>query len=177
MRRASSIVVAVVVMTGLVATGLAGCSLAVAPTSQQATDPPVVTPAGFDEVTVGDLRGALTRDHGLREGPGDCGPRLPAYPSVSPVFDGDRLVLLWADPPVRTAQGLSVGSPVAQVREVHPGAEELTAPADSYRFDGLLVTVDGLGYLFLHDQQQVQKIIVGYEKYARLLFHEDFGTC
>jgi hypothetical protein len=177
MRRAGYLIVAVMVATGLVATGLAGCAVAAEPTSQPATDPPVVTPAGLDKVAVGDLRGTLTRDHGLREGPGDCGPRLPAYPSVSPVFDGDRLVLLWADPPVQTAQGLSVGSPVAQVREVHPGAEELTAPADSYRFDGLLVTVDGLGYLFLHDQQQVQKIIVGYEKYARLLFHEDFGTC
>lgn len=114
--------------------------------------------------------------------PGDCAPRLPEHPALSPVFEGDRLVLLWVDPPLRTPAGLMVGSPVAAVRAAHPEAEELPAPAVPYQFPGLIVPVAGPGgaghaYLFLHDQQTVQKLIIGYEQHARRLYHERFGVC
>lgn len=177
MRRTHAVVIgaALLAMTaGLV--GAAGSGQPVPAATQ--LNQPVVTPDGLSGVEFGEDRAALTRDHGLRQGPGDCAPRLPEQPAVSPVLDRDRLVLLWADPPVQTSDGFSVGTPIAQVRAAYPQAEELTAPSGSYRFDGTLVRLDGdRAYLFLHDQQQVQKLIVGYEHHARLLFSDGFGTC
>jgi len=71
-----------------------------------------------------------------------------------------------------------VGDPVAQARATHPEAEELTAPAGSFRFDGLIATVGGdRAYLFLHDHDTVQKVVVGFAEHARRLFHDGFGTC
>src|SRR5690606_19077567 len=109
----------------------------------------------------------LERDHGLTQGPGDCAPRLPDHPEISPVLDrDDRLVLVWVNPPLQTAEGIGVGTPVDVVRRVHPGAEELRAPPGTQRFDGLLVTVGDRAYLYLHDGAEVRKVIVGFADYA-----------
>jgi hypothetical protein len=170
--------IAVILAMSLAALGL-GAATAVAQTTSpvQVVDPDVVTPQGLARIEIGDARADLQRDHGLAQRPGDCAPRLPDHPSASPVFDDDRLVLLWADPPLRTPDGIAVGTPVTEVRSTHPDAEPLTAPPGSYRFDGLLAVNGDRAYLFLHDGDTVQKLVVGSAEHARALFHEGFGTC
>ncbi|QSB14981.1 hypothetical protein JQS43_00885 [Natronosporangium hydrolyticum] len=137
----------------------------------------VVTSTGLPGIEVGAPRVDLVRTQGLAQGPGDCAPRLPEQPAASPVFDDDELVLLWANPPLHTADGVAVGSPVDDVTASYPDAEVLTAPAETYQFDGLLVPVDDHAYLFLHDGEHVQKLIVGSQEHARQLFSNGFGTC
>lgn len=161
----------------MIMVGLVGCGGAPDPAASTPTAADVVSTEGLGPIRFGEAREDLEREHGLVQRSGDCMPRLPAYPSASPVLDGDRLVLLWAEPPLRTPDGLTVGSPVTQVRQAYPEAQELAAPPESFQFDGLLVPVDDRAYLFLHDQDRVQKLIVGYERHARLLFTESFGTC
>lgn len=163
------------VATALVVTlGLAGAGGA---QPEIRNDSPVVTAAGLPDVRVGDTRTTLVHEQDLRQRPGDCSPRLPEYPSVSPVFDDDELVLLWADPPVRTPDGIGVGSPVDEVRAVYPDTEALRAPEGSYQFDGLLADAGERASLFLHDGDQVQKVIVGYDAHLQRLFQDGFGTC
>lgn len=161
------------------AAGLVGCTGTrdPVPTATAAGDRQVVSHEGLAGIRFGATRADLARDHGLIDAPDDCAPQLPSYPGASPVFDGDRLVLLWADPPLRTPEGIAVGSPVGAVNDAHPDAEPLTAPPESFRFDGLLVTSGDRALLFLHDGTTVQKLIVGYDEHARRLFHEGFGTC
>lgn len=164
----------------LLLAGLAGCTGTVDPAGPAAAptqDPQVVSLQGLAEIRFGDTREVLERDYGLVQGPGDCAPRLPGQPSVSPVFDGGRLVLLWVDPPLHTPAGLAVGSPVEAVRAAHPEAEDLPAPADPFQFHGLIVTVDDRAYLFLHDRDLVQKLIIGFDRHARLVHQEQFGVC
>lgn len=176
----------------LLLAGLSGCTgTADLPAAQPAGDDPrVVSHLGLagTGIQLGATREVLAREHGLVQDPGDCAPRLPEHPALSPVFEGDRLVLLWVDPPLRTPTGLMVGSPVAAVRAAHPEAADLPAPTVPYQFPGLIVPVAGAAgpagpadaahaYLFLHDQQTVQKLIVGYEQHARRLYHERFGVC
>lgn len=170
--------IAVLVMFAIAAVGLAGSGGTAPPTARsEPSDADVVRDTGLATVELGATRAELAREHGLTQGEGDCAPRLPEYASASPVLADDRLVLLWAHPPLRTPEGLAVGSPVGDVRAAHPDAEELTAPPGSYRFDGLLAEVDDRAYLFLHDQERVQKLVVGYADAARHLFHDGFGTC
>lgn len=163
----------------LLLAGLAGCTGTASPVphAQPTGDPRVVSHQGLAEIRFGDTREALEREHGLVQRPGDCAPRLPEQPALSPVFDGDRLVLLWVDPPLHTPAGLAVGSPVEAVRAAHPDAEDLPTPADPFQFQALIVTVDDRAYLFLHDREQVQKLIIGYEHHARLVHQEQFGVC
>jgi hypothetical protein len=160
------------------AAGLAGCTGTADPAPAAATESPeVVSYQGLGGIRFGDSRTDLASEHGMVQASGDCAPRLPSYAGASPVFDGDRLVLLWADPPLHTPESIAVGAPVATVDATYPGAEPLTAPPGSFHFDGLLVTSGDRGYLFLHDGTTVQKLIAGYEEHARLLFDEGFGTC
>lgn len=170
MYRAVSAVVATLVVT-LGLTGAGGAQPNVG------SDSPVVTADGLSDVRVGDTRTTLVHEQGLRQRPGDCSPRLPQHPSVSPVFDDDELVLLWADPPVRTPDGIGVGSPVDEVRAAYPDTEALRTPEGSYRFDGLLADAGERASLFLHDGDQVQKVIVGYDTHLQRLFQDGFGTC
>lgn len=168
----------IMIMIAAGAVGLTGFSGATSPaTAAEPADPEVVSHTGLATIGLGAAEADVARDHGLVQEASGCAPRLPAYPSASPVFQDGRLVLLWAHPPLRTPDGLAVGSPVDEVRAAHPGAEALAAAPGSHRFDALLATVDDRAYLFLHDQQQVQKLVVGYEEPARRLFHEGFGTC
>lgn len=98
-------------------------------------------------------------------------------PQVSPVFDGDRLVLIWLDPPLHTPEGVRVGSPLDAARSAYPDALVLDRPPGSTQYQGLLVVGGDRAYLLLHDGDRVQKLVVGFERYARLLFDQGFGTC
>jgi hypothetical protein len=160
--------------------GLAGCSGTAdpVPAALSTADPQLVSHLGWAGIQFGDSRADLARDHGLIQRPGDCAARLPESPALSLVLDGDRLVLLWADPPLHTPAGLMVGSPVEAVRDAHPEAEDLPAPAAPFQFPGLIVPAgDAHAYLFLHDQRVVQKLVIGYEHHARRLYHGQFGVC
>jgi hypothetical protein len=180
--RLSAIPVALT-LAGLVGSaGLVGCGDTANPAPAATEDPRVVSHLGRLEIQFGDTRAELQHDQGMVQRAGDCAPRLPGNPALSPVFDRDRLVLLWVDPPLRTPSGVMVGTPVDQVLEAYPEIEELPEPSRPFQFRGLLAEVDTPGaddraYLFLHDQNAVQKVIVGYEQDARRLFHEQFGTC
>jgi hypothetical protein len=166
--------VTVALVAGL---GLSGCTQATEP-EPVAADPAVIDHRGLPDIPFGADRAELERRLGLTEAPGACAPRLPDRPEVSPVFDDrDRLVLMWANPPLQTPDGIMVGTPVETVRDTYPDAQRLPAPPGTQRFDGLLVPVDDRAYLFLHDGTEVQKVIVGYADYVRLLFDEGFGTC
>lgn len=176
------IYVALVVIAATI--GLSGCTGATpsepARAAQSAPSPTqgeVVSYEGLADIRFGDARAELAHRHGMTQGPGDCAPRLPDRPDASPVFDDGELVLLWADPPLHTPEGVMVGDPVAEVHSAYPDAEALTAPSGTYQHDGLLATQQDRAYLFLHDGEQVQKVVAGYAEHARLLFHEGFGTC
>lgn len=168
----------VIVASGIAALALAGGARAMSTAPEPpAAGPALVTPQGVGELRVGDSRTELARDHGLTQRPGDCAPRLPDDPAVSPVFDQDRLVLLWADAPLRTPEGVGVGTPVDALAGTYPAGQRLPA-TDPYGFDGLLVPgAGGNAYLFLHDGTTVRKVIAGSADHARLLFHHDFGAC
>lgn len=139
--------------------------------------PNVVNYEGAANMRFGDTERDLT-DRGVvvRDLP-QCGPRMAEQTGASPVFVAGRLALIWADPPLRTPEGIGVGAPVANTRETYPAATELTAPAGSYRFHGLLATRGDRAYLFLHDGKRVQKLIVGYTQPARRLFQQGFVGC
>lgn len=170
--------VTLAMVTALLA-ALAGCAgdTATRPLASGQADPLVVSHEGVADIRFGDSRAELADEHGLTQGTGDCAPVLPDHPNVSPVFDQGQLVLLWADPPLHTPEGIAVGTDLATVRATHPEAESLSAPQETYRFDGLLATEHDRAYLFLHDHSQVQKVIIGFAEHARLLFEEGFGTC
>lgn len=170
------------------ATVLAGCtataqrppaqrSPASQPPSTQSYSPQVVHFGGVQGIRFGDLRASLSGGGQFTTVAGACEPKFTTAPELGPVFDGEQLVLTWVNPPFRTPEGLTVGSPVADVRRAHPAAEQLTPPAGSYVFPGLLVTQTDRAYLFLHDGQTVQKMIVGYTEHARELYHQGFGQC
>jgi hypothetical protein len=139
--------------------------------------PDVVHLAGLRDIEFGESQRKLTREGTLLPQTAPCGARLAGVATAGPVFDEDRLVLLWADSPMQTPEGIMVGTAVEKVRQTYPQATRLTAPQGTYRFDGLLATEGDRAYLFLHDGQTVRKTVVGYADYARKLFDEGFGTC
>jgi hypothetical protein len=168
----------------LVAIGLvAGCS-----TTAAESDSPVTAAAAGKQVDVVDFEGIGDIDFGATKAdltsrgllitPAEaCGPRLAGFGDVSPVFAGERLALLWVNPPLATPEGVGVGSSLADVKAAYPQATALTAPEGSHSYDGLLVTHDDRAYLFLHDGQSVKKSVAGYAEQVRLLFDEGFGAC
>mgnify|MGYP001228062201 CR=1 FL=1 len=139
--------------------------------------PDVLNLNGVRDVEFGTTTTELRRRGVLHSAGSPCGPMLTDPSTVSPVFDNDRLVLLWASPPVRTPEGVTIGTPIDRVRATYPSATALTAPAGTYRFDGLLARHGDRAYLFLHDGHTVRKTIAGYADYARRLFTDGFGTC
>ena len=132
---------------------------------------------GLAGVEFGETEQELLRRGALHPRATACGQRLTGLTAASPVFADHRLVLLWADPPLHTPEGVAAGSPVQAVRTAYPDAARLVAPGNSYRFDGLLARRGDRAYLFLHDGRAVRKMIAGYADYARQLFDEGFGLC
>jgi hypothetical protein len=132
---------------------------------------------GVREMRFGDTERDLT-DRGLvvRDVP-RCGPRMARPTGAGPVFVDGRLALVWADPPLRTPEGIAVGSALADAHRAYPSADELPAPAGGYRFNGLLTTDGDRAYLFLHDGNAVRKLIVGYARHARTLFEQGYAGC
>jgi hypothetical protein len=153
-----------------------------APATQAASrDPDVIDFGGLRDIRFGaSLRqltaaGVVAADDGAA-----CGPRFTEIQEASPVFKGDELVLIWANPPLRTPEGIMVGSSLDEARQAYPSAISLTPPDGSTTFPGLLITGgDDQAYLLLYDpdRERVEKLIVGYERYAGQLFFNGFGSC
>lgn len=131
---------------------------------------------GTGDIHFGDTSSTLARQHGLVRKPGDCGPTLPDAPQVSPVFVDDKLALLWVNAPLHTPEGITVGSPVHQVRAVYPNATDLPAPGAD-RYPGIMVVRADRAYLFLYADDQVQKVIVGLKQYVEDLYQSGGDTC
>jgi hypothetical protein len=165
----------------LAALGLSGCTAATGSPSSSATGATpanVIDFAGLPGIAIGASLSELTKAGAITtKGPG-CAPSFASLPNASPIFDADRLVLIWAYPPLHTPENVSVGSSIETARKAYPSAVELSAPAGSHRYPGLLVTgPDDLTYLMLYDNGQVQKLVVGMQKYARMLVDTGFGAC
>ncbi|HEX5596955.1 MAG TPA: hypothetical protein VFX61_13210 [Micromonosporaceae bacterium] len=175
--RVVALTVAVLLLVGSAACSQGEAAPAASRSSTPAPSygPNVVHLDGLREIHFGDTEALLTQ-RGLLAPESEaepCGPSFVAIPEASPVFFEGRLVQIWAEPPLQTPEGVGVGTPLDDARAVYPTAHKLTAPADSYRFDGLLVTEGDRAYLFLHDGRAVQKVIVGYAEQARMLFEAD----
>jgi hypothetical protein len=181
--------VGLVVLMGL-AYAVTGCTSAAsgpqqaatsaAPTATASRDPDVIDFGGLRDIRFGDSLRQLTAAGVVAVEGEACGPTFAGIPEASPVFDGDDLVLIWAHPPLRTPEGITVGSTVDDVMRAYPSAISLTPPEGSTTFPGLLITgPDDRAYLVLYDpeQRRVEKVIVGYERYAGMLFFNGFGTC
>lgn len=164
-----------IMMTAVAAAGCAGSGSR--PEPEPTPDPTVITFTGVGDIRFGDSRADLDARYGTGQDEGDCAPRFDTVADVSPVFADDRLVLLWAQPPVHTPEEIRVGTSVDTVRDTYPDAEELSAPPGTFRFDGLLVASGDRAYLLLHDGDTTQKLVAGFTEYCRRLFHENFGTC
>ena len=132
---------------------------------------------GLPDIAFGDTEDELTRRGILRSDVDACGPTLAGHETVSPVFIDDRLVLVWAGDPMRTTEGVTVGTPISEVWSRYPSVSRLEAPTGTYRFDGLLARRGDRAYLFLHDGRQVRKVIAGYADWVRRLFTEGAGPC
>ncbi|WP_199562087.1 hypothetical protein [Micromonospora deserti] len=132
---------------------------------------------GLRNVEFGDTQDELTRRGILRTDVDACGPTLAGHDTVSPIFVDDRLVLLWLGDPIHTPEGVTAGSPVAEVWSRYPSVRELDAPQGTHRFDGLLARHGDRAYLFLHDGRTVRKIIAGYADWVQRLFAEGHGPC
>ncbi|SBT49253.1 hypothetical protein [Micromonospora auratinigra] len=170
---------------GFIATLLVAASIAGSGVRPQGPEVParpvgaaeVVGLDGLRNAAFGDTEEDLTRRGVLRTDVDACGPTLAGHGAVSPIFVDDRLVLLWLDDPMSTPEGVSVGTPVAEVRAAYPAAVALTAPHGTHRFDGLLARDGDRAYLFLHDGVTVREIIAGYADWARRLFDDGYGPC
>jgi hypothetical protein len=137
----------------------------------------VVSFAGIGDIHFGDAAGDLTSRHGLFADPAACTRRFTDLAAADPVLADGRLVLLWAHAPLHTPEGIAEGSTVTAVRAAYAGEIELTPPAGSHAYPGILVVRDDKAYLFLHDGQAVRKEIAGYADYVRRLYSEGFGAC
>jgi hypothetical protein len=146
------------------------------PTST-AYGPNVVHSEGIGQNTrIGDTRSTLRPR--LADSRGNCAEQLRDVPQANLVFDGsDKLALIWFESPLRTPEGVGNGSTLAEVRQAYPTLSELTPPAGSHQFAGLLVADGEQGYLFLHDGGVVVKSIAGQSAQLQQLFSGGFGAC
>ena len=189
MAASSCRVVGLVLLLGL-GYGLSGCagdaggaepaSSPGTPSAAASRDPDVIDFGGLRDIRLGASLRALSAAGIVAVDGSACGPSFTGIPEASPVFDGDELVLIWAHPPLRTPEGIMVGSTIEEARRAFPSGIELTPPDGSTTFPGLLVTGgDDQAYLLLYDAERgrIEKLIVGYERYAGMLFFNGFGTC
>lgn len=146
------------------------------PRSQSHSDHNVINMTGYGDIHFGQPSTDLTVRHGLHDSQVGCRPRFVDLAHLRPVFVDGKLAMLWADPPVHTPEGVSVGTDIAEVRQAYPDAVALPAPGP-YQYSGLLVTRNGMGYLFLFEGSQVKKMIVGYETYLRQIFATASDAC
>ncbi|MFC0002571.1 hypothetical protein [Micromonospora siamensis] len=165
------------IATLLVAASAAGSGVQGPPATTPAGNTEVIDLNGVGGVEFGDSEEELTRRGILRSDVEACGPMLAGHEAVSPIFIDDRLVLLWADDPMSTPEGISAGTPIAEVWARYPSAVRLRAPAGTYRLDGVLARSGDRAYLFLHDGRVVRQTIAGYADWARRLFDEGYGPC
>jgi hypothetical protein len=151
---------------------------ATATASGAATNNDVIDFTGVRGIHFGDSRAQMIQAGLLNSPTNACALALTATASAHPIFDQDKLVLIWAYPPLHTPEGIMVGSPLAAVTNDYPQAVTLTPAAGNPTFPAYLVAnASGAAYLFLHDATTVQKLIVGYEDYVRLLYSSGFGSC
>ncbi len=162
-------------LAGLLA--VAGCAqIAPAPVTSAAPSDDVVEVTGHNGFRFGASRAEMAPF--INQDLPGCNAQLAGRPEGSLVFGpDDRLVLLWFEAPLRTPEGVSTGDALAEVEAAYPEAITIAAPAESHRFDGILVAEGEHGYLFLHDGETVRKAIAGYVEYLRRLFDSGFGVC
>ena len=134
----------------------------------------VVTFDGIADVHFGDSVASLAAAHGLREDPAACTRTFSDLQNVDPVVAEGKLVLMWVNAPVRTPEGITVGSPVAAVRSAYATGQDVAQPG---AYPGIMVVQNDKAYLFLHDGKTVKKEIAGYADYVRRLYTEGFGAC
>ena len=93
---------------------------------------------------------------------------LAGHDTVSPVFVEDRLVLLWLGDPMRTPEGITVGTPgrrgLGHATRRSAGCD---APQGTTGSTGCSPASGDRAYLFLHDGRTVRKTIAGYADWAR----------
>lgn len=82
MRQVNTIFIAFVVF--IAGFGPAACAEVTGPSATGAPKPPVIDHRGVADIQFGDRRGELEQQHRLTQGPGDCAPRLPDHPHLSP---------------------------------------------------------------------------------------------
>ncbi|MDG4822347.1 hypothetical protein O7635_10845 [Asanoa sp. WMMD1127] len=154
-----------------------GGSPAYASTTSSATRSDMVDFDGVRDARLGQTDTELRQGGAMTRPVNACGPVLTGVSAAHPVFADGQLVMLWANPPLTTPEGVGVGTSVADTRAAYPEATTMTAPAGSYQFDGLLVTNGDRAYLFMHDGQTVRKTVVGYTADVQRLFTYGVGNC
>lgn len=180
MSRVKGAVAAIAITASL---ALTACSSGDATTKLGAAASPsadtnIINFAGTHGVQFGDTRTRMATLGQLATTEAGCADRLAEEGNAHPVFDRDKLVLMWAYPPLHTPEGVMVGTAVSEVKAAYPNAVALTPPPGTTTFPGLLARDNaGAAYLFLYDKDKVQKVIVGYEDSARLLYTSGVGSC
>ncbi|GAA1879284.1 hypothetical protein [Asanoa iriomotensis] len=152
-------------------------STAYASASSSATRASVVDFQGVSGAPLGATDADLTSQGAMAKPANACGPVLTGVSEAHPVFADGQLVLLWANPPLKTPEGVGVGTSLAAAKAAYPQATAMVAPAGSYQFDGLMVTSGDKAYLFMHDGHTVRKTVVGYTDDVQRLFTHGVGNC
>jgi hypothetical protein len=130
---------------------------------------------GTGDIHFGTTLSDLERTHGLIRRPDSCAPSITDTPLVTPVFVDNKLALMWVNAPLHTPEGITVGSPVNQVRSVYPGATDMPTPANG--LPAIMVTRNDRAYLFLYSADKVEKMLVGYQQYIQQLYQSGGDTC
>ena len=150
----------------------------VAPSATTSADADVISFGGTHGVRIGQTIAELTGAGLLGAETAGCARHFSTFPYADPVFDHETLAFIWAYPPLHTPEGVMVGTPVSRLRDAYPAAERLIPPTGSPTFDGALVhNPNGVAYLILHDNDSVQKLIVGREDAVRMLYTHRLDTC
>lgn len=167
-----------VLIAGITALALAGCGSSKQGLIVEKYPKNVVHMQGLGSVRFGEERGELVRDDRVYKGELACGGLepydVPGIAEHADIFfdEHGRFSVVWVfSPEVATAEKLTVGVPISQVRQAYPKAEEL-APS-GHSFPGVLVTQGDTGLLFLYDAQtgEVAKFLAGYTKTLRTVQH------